>query len=296
MDESVGYTVTINIIITFIVIVFVFLANALIYYKSNKVGNVITDSIEKYSGFNTYAKEEIERKLVSIGYNKMSIKCDETVKINGNDVCNVVDANSTKKSGYCVYLCDSKDDYYYYKVKTNMTINIPIINNFVHGTVFSGTGNLYNFTEADIQPTYYRGQLENFQTPPQYRVPSENSLLLGDVNGDGKVDGTDCSAIQEFSASANSLTEDGKFVADLNFDGEIDITDVTYCSMIDEYYYIILGDVNEDGEITFDDANLIQYLLVGKISLKEEQIKAADINKDGKVDIADVGAIQKIIQ
>ena len=52
MNESVGYTVTINIIITFIIIVFAFLSNVLIYYKSNRVGNLITDSIEKYSGFN----------------------------------------------------------------------------------------------------------------------------------------------------------------------------------------------------------------------------------------------------
>ena len=35
MKESVGYTVTLNIIITFIIIVFAFLSAALIYFKSN---------------------------------------------------------------------------------------------------------------------------------------------------------------------------------------------------------------------------------------------------------------------
>ena len=75
MNESIGYTVTINIIIIFIVIVFAFISNVLIYYKSNKVGNLITDSIEKYSGFNELTMAEIDKKLEGIGYNKNSINC-----------------------------------------------------------------------------------------------------------------------------------------------------------------------------------------------------------------------------
>ena len=60
MKESIGYTVTLNIVITFIIIVFAFLSAALIYFKSNKVSNVITETIEKYEGYNVYAKNEID--------------------------------------------------------------------------------------------------------------------------------------------------------------------------------------------------------------------------------------------
>ena len=43
MKESVGYTVSLNIMIVFITIVVAFLCAALIYFKSNKAGNVITN-------------------------------------------------------------------------------------------------------------------------------------------------------------------------------------------------------------------------------------------------------------
>lgn len=48
MKESIEYIVTLNILITFIIIVFAFLSVALIYFKSNKVSNVITEIIEKF--------------------------------------------------------------------------------------------------------------------------------------------------------------------------------------------------------------------------------------------------------
>lgn len=146
MNESVGYTVTINIVITFIIIVFVFLSNVLTYYKSNKVGNLITDSIEKYSGFNDMARTEIESKLFSIGYNKTKISCG-----NAPSGCNDAEPNTSDK-GYCVYYCKGKDDYYSYKIKTNMMINIPIINDIVNASVYSNTENLYDFKGVD-KPT-----------------------------------------------------------------------------------------------------------------------------------------------
>ena len=145
MNESIGYTVTINIIITFIIIIFVFISNVLIYYKSNKVGNIIVDSIERYSGFNDEAKSEIERKLFNIGYNKTNIDCRRPIPTD----CTLYREVDTKTNGYCVYLCEIVDatrpGYYYYKVKANMIINIPIINEIINGTVFSSTKNMYNF-------------------------------------------------------------------------------------------------------------------------------------------------------
>lgn len=138
MQESVGYSVTINIIITFIIIVFAFISAALIYFKSNKVGNVITESIEKYSGWNDIAEAEISLKLTSIGYNRMKLSCADSI-----DGCEKLKESD---DGYCVYLCEEDDsDYYYYKVRTNMFINIPIINDIVQMPIYSETNRMYDF-------------------------------------------------------------------------------------------------------------------------------------------------------
>ena len=59
MKESIGYTVSLNIMIVFITIIVAFLCAALIYFKSNKVSNIITSGIEKYEGYNDTSIKEI---------------------------------------------------------------------------------------------------------------------------------------------------------------------------------------------------------------------------------------------
>ena len=124
----------------FIIIVFAFLSAALIYFKSNKVSNVVVNSIEKYEGFNDYARTEIERNMSSLGYNRNSINCPDTIN---NNKCSIQHKES-RQNGYCVYLCDEVD-YYYYRVRTNMMINIPIINDLLNIPIYSNTNRLYNF-------------------------------------------------------------------------------------------------------------------------------------------------------
>ena len=81
MKESIGYTVTLNIMIVFITIVVAFLCAALVYFKSNKVSNIITTAIEKYEGYSTSSINEIALKLKSLGYGSHSINCDLTKKL-----------------------------------------------------------------------------------------------------------------------------------------------------------------------------------------------------------------------
>ena len=140
MKESIGYTVTLNIVIMFIIIVFAFLSAALIYFKSNKVSNVVINSIEKYEGFNEYAREEINRNMTSLGYNRNSIDCSDII----NDGKCAIQHKESSQNGYCVYLCD-EGDYYYFRVRTNMMINIPIINNLLNIPIYSNTNRLYDF-------------------------------------------------------------------------------------------------------------------------------------------------------
>ena len=63
MKESIGYSVTINIVITFIIIIFAFLSSAIVYFKSNKASNIIVDAVQKYEGYNSAAEAEIRKKL-----------------------------------------------------------------------------------------------------------------------------------------------------------------------------------------------------------------------------------------
>ena len=149
MKESVGYTVTLNIVITFIIIIFAFLSAALIYFKSNKVSNVITDTIQKYEGYNTIAQNEINTKLTSLGYNKKSVKCDNYYNRIGESERKKCSRSLTNgNDGYCIFVCDEVVDgenYYYYKISTNMMLNIPIINDMLDIPIFSNTNRLYDF-------------------------------------------------------------------------------------------------------------------------------------------------------
>lgn len=149
MRESIGYTVSLNIAIMFIIIVFGFLSAIVIYFRSNKVANVITSSIEKYSGYNSYSKTEINNKLTSIGYNRNNYKCAGSVSDREakDDTCSLADNDlKNNPNGYCVYLCYDKDgDYYYYKIRTNMMINVPLINDLLDIGIYTNTNRLYDF-------------------------------------------------------------------------------------------------------------------------------------------------------
>lgn len=172
MKESIGYTVTLNIIIVFITIVVAFLCAALIYFKSNKVSNIITTAIEKYEGYDTLAINEINVNLSSIGYNINSIESDCLKKNPIYDgtakttVCYLLPyefQNAQGQLGYCVYACYEEDawkdgnrlegyyngDYYFYKIRTNMMINIPIVNDLMNIPIYSNTNRLYNFSKEN---------------------------------------------------------------------------------------------------------------------------------------------------
>lgn len=162
MKESIGYTVTLNIVIVFITIIVAFFWFAAIYFKSNKASNIITSEIEKYEGYNDLSISEIERKLNALGYGSHSIDCAPFVNDKGANKdknttddtvgrCELTD-NSDGQGyfGYCVYECyeqDEDDDYeyYYFKIRTNMMIGIPIINDILDFPIYSNTNRLYNF-------------------------------------------------------------------------------------------------------------------------------------------------------
>lgn len=136
MKQGIGFSVTINIIAIFIVVTFAFLVTTLNYYKAYKVNNAISDSIEKYEGYNALSKAEIERKLTSLGY------------VNGGGRCGQGNENDNPNFSYCIHEQDNKSKgKYRYKIVTFLNFNIPIINQTVNLPVNTYTNWIYQFAE-----------------------------------------------------------------------------------------------------------------------------------------------------
>lgn len=148
MKESIGYTVTLNIVIIFITIVFAFISITVVYFKSNKVSNIITNVIEKREGYYEITKTEINTNLEGLGYARKPVNCEKyhnAIRGSERDSC---ESLADGKNGYCVFYCTEKFNgqcYYYYKISTNLMINMPIINSILDIPIFSNTNRLYDF-------------------------------------------------------------------------------------------------------------------------------------------------------
>lgn len=128
MKESIGSTASLNIALTFIAIVFAFLAATLSYYKAFKVNNIITNSIEKYEGFNNLSRDDINLKLNSIGYQRYDVNCPDTKNFKGLEFMLVND----NIDGVCIFFHnDEVNKTYEYGITTYMTINLPIVSEFI---------------------------------------------------------------------------------------------------------------------------------------------------------------------
>lgn len=134
MKESIGSTASLNIALTFISIVFAFLAATLSYYKAFKVNNIITNAIEKYEGYNELSINEINVKLDSIGYQRFNVDCKSLKEFKGKEYSLIKDEdifNVSPVSGICVYFSGDLGEKYQYGITTYMTINIPVVSDFI---------------------------------------------------------------------------------------------------------------------------------------------------------------------
>ena len=84
-------------------------------------------------------------------------------------------------------------------------------------------GKLYGVVAENPNVT---GSLEYLMTPEEPK-PTEPDYLLGDVDGDGKVNIVDATEIQRYIADLTEFTPNQLKAADYNQDGQINITDAT---------------------------------------------------------------------
>lgn len=98
MKEAIAGTYIYNIVFVFMAIVFALVMGTVVYYKSIKVNKIILSSIEKYEGYNTLSRNEIELNLKSIGYGvEADGKCPYKEGVPAEMPIN-------KSAKYCVYL------------------------------------------------------------------------------------------------------------------------------------------------------------------------------------------------
>jgi len=96
---------------------------------------------------------------------------------------------------------------------------------------------------------------------------------------------------------SNYITSSQKKSADLSNDGTIGQWDLNILEIIFNSTNLLIGDINDDGEISiFDLMALIEYM-IGSIELNESQLLASDLDENEVIDISDIiGFINLILQ
>jgi len=151
MRDAFGGLINIAIIIVFLVIVSGYMAYNVSYTKAFKVKNKVISTIEEFEGNCDFNKDGdkcvtiIDTFMRQIGYNPVSrTELQNHAKFDKPEGCDA--SNVYCQTGYCTMKCQYNTDsvankYYYYRVVTYVTLDIPIINKVMSGmTVFQVTG------------------------------------------------------------------------------------------------------------------------------------------------------------
>ena len=106
---------------------------------------------------------------------------------------------------------------YSYEVRVNAKSEIEPSTNIVESSteITESTSDVITSTSA-MNPTF-----------PIVTEPSEGKGVLGDVNGDGKVNVKDATMIQKAAAKITKLTDDERLRADVNADSKVNVKDAT---------------------------------------------------------------------
>lgn len=166
MRESISYTFLLNIVIIFVFTCFAIIMGVISYYKAFRANTIISEAIEKYEGYNCLSKEEIERRLVGLGYKTpFNVKCKSTdgncddsgkgykviaynLDFNGNLVYEDEKMSST-------YICDKNgcatNKHYQYGIYTYMYVDLPVVANIIKIPFFAKTSIMYDYRNYYIE-------------------------------------------------------------------------------------------------------------------------------------------------
>lgn len=153
MRDALGGSVTIVIIVVFIVIVLGYLAFNVNYTKAFRMKNKIISTYEEYEGkcggVNSSSVEagDCYDKIVSyareVGYQPGELDCGSGWEKAGDYYCY---REIEVKDNQNKYSVNENGEKKYYMVATKINIEIPIINNILNLKMFWVTGNTKTFT------------------------------------------------------------------------------------------------------------------------------------------------------
>lgn len=176
MKESISYSFLLNIVILFIFVCFAIIMGILSYYKAFRANTIISNTIEKYEGYNCLSKVEIGRKLSGIAYAPpFKVNCNGK----GNN-CTANEANGYVVTSYnldipekgenmidvrkfgnqeedyisrmnSTYTCNENgcttNKNYQYGIYTYMYVELPVISGILKIPFFSKTSVMYEFRD-----------------------------------------------------------------------------------------------------------------------------------------------------
>lgn|SRR5574344_101904 len=148
MKESIGLTFTINIMIVFILVAFVFVAGIFSYAKAFKTNSMIIKSLEKYEGYNKLSKEQMNKDLSTLGYVRGdSSKCP-AAKNSSTGTGQLARLNDSEDFNYCIYYFENDGDsrHYSYGVVTYMTVDFSMFNIKIKLPLYGKTVRIYKFS------------------------------------------------------------------------------------------------------------------------------------------------------
>ncbi len=129
MKEAIGQTISLQVILVFLVFLNAFLAFSVNYTKAFRVKNKVINELEQNEGLNPTAKANIEKYMSNVGYN-VKISADRSGCKNGVCITPHCAGNiGSNSSGVCPTGKKDVSNYrVYYTVETYININLPIIN------------------------------------------------------------------------------------------------------------------------------------------------------------------------
>ena len=134
MKQSIGQSVSLNIIVIFIVIMFAIIAGILSYTKAFKVNSNIAKALETSEGYNEVSETEISRILTGLGYIQIPVSC--------SNEDNLVNDGS---NGVCIYEVTDDNKHYSYRITTYITFEMPLIGQTLRVPIKSKTEGIFKF-------------------------------------------------------------------------------------------------------------------------------------------------------
>ena len=134
----------------------------------------------------------------------------------------------------------------------------------------------------------------------------KSSLVMGDLNGDGKVTTTDISIVASIVTGKRNISQNMKEYADVDGNGKIDSNDIQIMALRVNSIIKVFpakakkGDINLDGVVSITDRLILSTYLKSQETNSSKKLKykcyrdQADINGDGRITTTDLAAFSKI--